>query len=181
MPSLPPPSPIYPQELDAVWQAMLSHALGFSALNAESLARIEELDCVGYPIRSLEPLLLLPNLRRLDLSGTGVSDLRPLALLPRLRELSVCYGQVSNLRPLEQIETLEMLDISYPCRPLRGWEAIGGMKSLRSLFCNHCGLRSVVPFLLLNELKLLSLSFNPIAAEEMDFLCEQLPGCQVIG
>ena len=170
--------------LNSEWQKLMVDNLElegcFSELDLEYVMTITELDLCGSGITDLSPVRQLVNLESLDISGTRITDISPILDLPVLREFSATFCCELNLEILEQMKGLEVLDLSYPKELQTRLPDFGLMKGLKEIYCNACGLKSVIPFMSGDNLEVVCAFFNPIPEEELKAYRELSPGCKVL-
>ena len=170
--------------LSKEWKEILATNLEledcFGPEDLEYLQIIEELDCSGHPIKDLSPLAYMPNLKSLDISETLVKDLTPLAYLDNLREFHATFCEFDFMTTFPPIPKLEVLDVSYTYIDLSFQEMIGSLTNLRELYCNSCGLKSILGVTKMENLSILSAYFNNIPEHEWGIVREYAPACQIL-
>ncbi|MGK7395886.1 MAG: leucine-rich repeat domain-containing protein [Candidatus Cyclobacteriaceae bacterium M3_2C_046] len=76
------------------------------------LAQITSIDISNNPqINSLEPLMVLENLKQLNCAHTGVTDLSPLRELEKLEYLNCENTSIQTLDPISYLRELKVLNI----------------------------------------------------------------------
>ncbi|MDX2247480.1 MAG: leucine-rich repeat domain-containing protein [Bacteroidia bacterium] len=172
------------ETLDNDWRELIIDQLElngcFAEADIEFVLTITELDCSGSSITDLAPVTQLTHLKSLDISNTPVTDLSPLVHLPYLRELHASFCGELDLSVLEQMPQLEVLDISYPQDLEIKLPDLSLLDNLRELYCNACGVRSVVPFIGNSRIEVICAFFNPIPKVEITAYREMMPGCKVL-
>ncbi|MEZ4777474.1 MAG: leucine-rich repeat domain-containing protein [Bacteroidia bacterium] len=172
------------EALDDDWQELIIDQLElngcFSEADIEFVLTLTELDCSRSAITDLAPIAALTQLESLDISETRISDLSPLLHLPKLKELHATFCGELNLSVLEQMPQLEVLDISYPQEMCSRLPDLSLMENLRELYCNACGLATVVPFIGNNRVEVICAFFNPIPGAEISAYREMTPGCKIL-
>lgn len=172
------------ETLDNNWQELIIDQLElkgcFSEKDIEFVLTLTELDCSRSAITDLAPIAVLTQLESLDISETKVSDLSPLLQLPNLKKLHATFCGELNLSILEKMPQLEVLDISYPYEMCSRLPDLSLMENLRELYCNACGLTTVVPFIGNSRVEVICAFFNPIPGEEVTAYRELAPRCKVL-
>ncbi|MEM9935221.1 MAG: hypothetical protein AAF824_16460 [Bacteroidota bacterium] len=152
----------------------------FGPKDLEYLLTIEELDCYGHPISDLSPLAYMPNIRSLDISETLVKDLSPIVYLNNLKELHATFCEFDYLTTLPDTPNLEVLDVSYTYIDYPIQEKIHNLTNLRELYCNSCGLKSILGVTRMENLSIISAYFNSIPEHEWGIVKEYAPTCQIL-
>jgi internalin A len=173
------------ETLSPTWQDILSEQVGqpdrHGVPDLLALTQCTELDASRVKLTHLGPLRMLPQLQVLDLSYTALSSLQGLSYCENLRELHLINLPDLDLAEVACLKRLELLDISFPERfdPFN-LALLEELPHLQELYCNHCGVDNVVPFLSMETLRVLSVNFNPIPREEVRALRDLLPKCRIL-
>ncbi|GAB4404561.1 MAG: hypothetical protein OHK0039_04820 [Bacteroidia bacterium] len=170
--------------LDTTWRELVVSHLDldgcFSEADLSYLPAIEELDCRGVALRDLTPLTRFSGLRGLNLSETPLTDLAALQHTPDLQQLDLSFGQGYDLQQLHGLHQLSVLDLSYPLQRHLHPEALAGLTSLRELYCNACGLDSLLFACQLPQLEVLAVPFNPLDSREIELFQAVNPICRLL-
>ena len=153
------------------WQRVLKDNLGEEHINCDQVENVQflsELDFQKYNVRSLQPLLFLPQIEALFMSQTEIRDPRPLMYVPNLKELHASYSVINDWRVLEYLPNLEILDLSFPRfqRKLL-LPRFDKLPNLRELYINGCNIQNLDSFQSLESLEKLSLNFTTIRKEDI--------------
>jgi Leucine-rich repeat (LRR) protein len=169
---------------NSTWQRVLMDHLGEENLGKEKIENIQflsELDFNGYHVKSIRPVMCLPQLESLFMSQTEVKDPTPLQFLPNLKTLCASYSLIKDWRVLEKVPQLEVLDLSFPrfCRKIR-LPRFEKMNNIRELYINGCNIKTMDGFSDLENLEKLSLNFNKIRPEDISRFSVRNSQCQII-
>ena len=119
----------------------------------------EDLRLVGQNISDISGIQQLPALKRVDLSVNNISNIYPLIFADcrdNITSLNLSSNMISDLTPLAMLSSIEYLDLSY-----------NQITSLQAL-------------MMLNTLRSIRITGNPLSVAEINALCFALPECQVI-
>lgn len=119
----------------------------------------EELHLVGQNISDISGIQQLPELKRVDLSVNNISNIYPFIFADcrdHITSLNLSSNMISDLTPLSMLSSIEYLDLSY-----------NQITSLQAL-------------MMLNTLRSIRITGNPLSVAEINALCFALPQCQVI-
>ena len=78
------------------------------------------------------------------------------------------------------IPKLEVLDVSYTYIDSPFQEMISSLTNLRELYCNSCGLKSILGVTKMENLSILSAYFNNIPEHEWGIVREYAPASQIL-
>lgn len=127
--------------LAAVWKGRPSLA---PLARFQALRRLA-LDARTGPLRDVDVLGRLPDLRVLWLAGFKGLDLTPLRRLPALQALELSFGsRTSDLSGLAEIPTLSFLDVNWSRRP-DALDGLGAVRSLEYLSVTACSQVTAIP------------------------------------
>ncbi len=129
------------------------------------LRELEDLELVGKT--SLEPLRMLPQLRKLDIYN-AVSDLSWLPSLTNLEELRIGPSQLGSLDPIRSLPKLRVLEIGKPENGPLDLEPLRHIRSLRSLSVT-CA-RDIEPLGALHDLQVLALPESQVDLQHLGAL-----------
>jgi Leucine-rich repeat (LRR) protein len=129
-------------------------------------------------ITSLDPLLVMSNLREVLASGTYISDLGPLAELTGLDRLAVAKTRISSLEPLASLTRLEEIDASDT--PLDSLGGLENMKSLKTLTIDRTGVGNLDPLRGVSSIKVIYCDNTKVGKADIDRFLDIHPECLVI-
>jgi internalin A len=87
------------------------------------------------PVKDLEDLELLPNLRVLCIASQQIEDISPLACLSGLYQVELRFNQVSDVSALSGLDELNMVGLNS--NPVKDISPLAACESLKSL--DLCG------------------------------------------
>lgn len=76
-----------------------------------SLGQLQELECSGANVRSLEGLGRFSSLSRVDLAGNAITDIGELKVLLELRALLLDDNRIEDVSPLYRLPELALLSL----------------------------------------------------------------------
>ena len=129
------------------------------------LAGLINVDWLGLEenaIRDLSPLKELIKLSGIGIEGNPISDVSPLSGLQSLEGIRAWNTQISDFSPLADVPRLRWLEISNN-RSLSRLSSFKGLKSLRRLEINDCGISDLSGLETLTQLTSLTLVNNLIS------------------
>ena len=113
-------------------------------------------------ITDLSPLKGLIKLNGIGIEGNPVSDVSPLANLTSLEGIRAWNTSISDFSPLANSLRLQWLEFSGD-RSMSNLTSLRGLKTLRRLEINHCGISDISGLAQLTQLQSLTLHDNLIA------------------
>ena len=113
-------------------------------------------------ITDLSPLKMLIKLNGIGIEGNPVSDVSPLASLTSLEGIRAWNTSISDFSPLAESPRLRWLEFSGN-RSMSKLTSLRGLKTLRRLEINHCGVSDISGLAQLTQLQSLTLHDNLIA------------------
>ncbi len=113
-------------------------------------------------ITNLSPLKGLRKLNGIGIEGNPVSDVSPLASLTSLEGIRAWNTSISDFSPLAESQGLRWLEFSGN-RSMSKLTSLRGLKTLRRLEINHCGISDISGLAQLTQLQSLTLHDNLIA------------------
>ena len=129
------------------------------------LAGLINVDWLGLEeneITDLSPLKELTKLNGIGIEGNPVSDVSPLANLTSLEGIRAWNTSISDFSPLANSLRLQWLEFSGD-RSMSNLTSLRGLKTLRRLEINHCGISDISGLAQLTQLQSLTLHDNLIA------------------
>ena len=129
------------------------------------LADLGNVDWLGLEeneITDLSPLRGLVKLNAIGIEGNPVSDVSPLASLTSLEGIRAWNTRISDFSPLAESPRLRWLEFSGN-RSMSKLTSLRGLKTLRRLEVNHCGISDISGLVQLTQLQSLTLHDNLIA------------------
>lgn len=129
------------------------------------LADLVNVDWLGLEeneITDLSPLRGLIKLKGIGISGNSVSNVSPLANLTSLEGIAAWNTRISDFSPLANSPSLRWLEFSGN-RSMSKLSSLRGLKTLRRLEINHCGISDISGLAQLTQLQELTLHDNLIA------------------
>ncbi len=100
----------------------------------ENIAGLKDLRCANTPIASLAPLKV-SSLISLDCSQTSVADLQPLTEAANLSLLNIEATAVKDLSPLQGLASLQVLICNST--PIGDLDALSGLATLEKVYCDN--------------------------------------------
>ena len=128
-------------------------------------------------ISDLAPLSALTNLELLVIDNNNISDVSPLSSLTGLYQLWVIRNQVKDVSPLASLTNLVILDISN--NSVANIAPLASLTRIVQLTLSSNQIEDVTPLKALARMQNLNLTRNPLTAEQVAELKDQLPGCAV--
>ena len=113
-------------------------------------------------ITDLSPLKGLVKLNGIGIEGNPISDVSPLAGLLSLEGIRAWNTSISDFSPLAESPRLRWLEFSGD-RSMSNLTSLRGLKTLRRLEINHCGVSDISGLAQLTQLQSLTLHDNLIA------------------
>ena len=129
------------------------------------LAGLTNVDWLGLEeneITDLSPLKELRKLNGIGIEGNPVSDVSPLASLRSLEGIRAWNTAISDFSPLANSPRLRWLEFSGN-RSMSKLTSLRGLKTLRRLEINHCGISDISGLAQLTQLTSLTLYDNLIS------------------
>ena len=129
------------------------------------LARLTNVGWLGLEenaITDLSPLKGLIKLNGIGIEGNPVSDVSPLASLTSLEGIRAWNTSISDFSPLAKSPRLRWLEFSGS-RSMSKLTSLTGLKTLRRLEINHCGISDISGVAQLTQLQSLTLHDNLIS------------------
>ena len=129
------------------------------------LARLTNVGWLGLEenaITDLSPLKRLIKLNGIGIEGNPVSDVSPLASLTSLEGIRAWNTSISDFSPLANSLRLRWLEFSGN-RSMSKLTSLRGLKTLRRLEINHCGISDISGVAQLTQLQSLTLHDNLIS------------------
>ena len=129
------------------------------------LAGLINVDWLGLEeneITDLSPLKDLTKLNGIGIEGNPISDVSPLAGLLSLEGIRAWNTSISDFSPLAESPRLRWLEFSGD-RSMSNLTSLRGLKTLRRLEINHCGVSDISGLAQLTQLQSLTLHDNLIA------------------
>ena len=129
------------------------------------LAGLTNVDWLGLEenaITDLSPLKGLTKLNGIGIEGNPISDVSPLAGLLSLEGIRAWNTTISDFSPLENTPSLRWLEFSGN-RSISKLTSLKGLKTLRRLEINHCGISDISGLAQLTQLTSLTLHDNLIS------------------
>ncbi len=118
-------------------------------------------DVESTPVRNLQALSELENLKELYLDNSELSDISALAGFTSLTLLSLDYNQISDISPLSQLSSLNIL--SLESNQISDISPLADLQSLNTLSLWGNQISDISPLADLHSLNSLSLSENQIS------------------
>ncbi len=141
-------------------------------LQQQELERITHLDAAGYPVRDLESIVVLRNLRTLDLSETPASSLAPLRELNGLEELRLRDAGLTSVddRDLATLSVMPVLQrlVLERNEQLRDIAGLAQFRSLRELSLRATPVRDLAPLADLTTLRILDLRETDLGGSNLN-------------
>jgi len=166
------------------WKSVLAENLElegcFTRNDIDYILTLKELDCSGSGIKDLYPLYFMPQLEYLDMSETKVTNFRPVESLSNLKSLDATFCNIRNTAAFSKFQNLEVLDISYPVSYRVDLNGLKNLSNLRELYCNGCAINSLDCVYELSNLKTLSVFFNAIEEQEIQYYRAINPSCWIL-
>ncbi|MEM6801607.1 MAG: hypothetical protein AAF696_09385 [Bacteroidota bacterium] len=169
------------EKLSNQWQDLIIRNLGLEGFfELEDLCYLEtldELDCSGVNLRSLDPLLFFPNLKKLSLCDTRIRNGQALKSLKQLDSLDMSFCSQVDLRLLNSLPNLKTLDISYVDSGLLYPELLPEMKQLNCLIATACKNLPLLKLAKIPKLKYVSMEFCYLGKAELEMFKALRPQC----
>ncbi|WP_338235951.1 hypothetical protein [Persicobacter diffluens] len=139
---------------------------------------VEELDMHGRDIMDLEPLRVLPNLKKLNFSNTGVYRLDPLADMTGLLKLDFANTKVNDLAAIKHLSQLEEIDFSGT--QVGHLDQFTGLKNLHTIKGNQTAVGDLKALTDLPDLRRVEFDNSRVEDEDVQLFLENHPDCLVI-
>lgn len=146
------------------------------ALCTEPLRMINASFCLG--VSSVLCLSAQSELWALSLLGTEVSDISPIANLCQLRWLELSKTKVIDISPLANLRELKELHISDT--RVSDVSPLANLHNLTSLRLGRTLVSDITPLAKLRGLKMLGLWKTNVPEDDIKWLKEKLPNCEII-
>ncbi|MEI6677375.1 MAG: DNA translocase FtsK [Mariniphaga sp.] len=144
------------RNLDITWKKIFKRTIDINHNpdidEIKDILNIEDIDCSGASIISLEPLQYLHNLRKLNCSNTEVVSLDRIRDLVLIDELDISNTKVKSLKPILHFSNLWVLKCNET--PIVNLQGVEGCGSLEYLYCAGTEIKDVDPLIELKNLKL---------------------------
>jgi hypothetical protein len=101
--------------LDSSWEKIFSEQLHKERIvkpDVQKIFELKEVICDNLPLKNIEPLRFLSDLKRLSISKTGIVSLEPLKNSLQLEYLNCSHNNIPSLESLSNLEKLIELNCS---------------------------------------------------------------------
>jgi Leucine-rich repeat (LRR) protein len=144
------------KKLDLTWKRIFKQAIDINHSPDEEelkeILKLEEVDCSGSSIISIEPLQYLKKLRRLNCSNTSIISLEKIGSLVLIDELDCSLTKIKSLKPISNFKNLWSLKCFKTS--LITLDGVENLTGLEYLYCSDTEIDSLEPLAGLNKLKL---------------------------
>jgi leucine-rich repeat-containing protein len=120
----------------------------------------------------------IQNLTGLDLSENPIQDISALANLTNLTSLYLHYTQIQDISLLANLTNLTSLYLSD--NQIQDISALVNLTNLTKLYLSENQIQDISVLASLINLKYLDLSENPINLQDIYWLQQKLPNCEII-
>jgi len=160
---------------------------------------IEELS-FDAPVKTLEPVLQLHQLKSLSFNGTMISDLEPLRSVTTLESLTCSHSPISNLEPLSALKRLKRLnfedtlvedlepligliglqELNLSGTPVKDLKPLKGLINLKSIECQNTDVKNLKSIEGLRGLRSLKCYNTRINSRDIESFQKSVPQCEVV-
>ena len=142
-----------------------------------NLTNLTMLDLGSNSISDISGLSNLTNLTELILLGNKISDISSLSNLTNLTELYLNGSNISDISSLSNLTNLTMLNLRY--NKISNISALSNLTNLTTLDLDENKISDISSLSNLTNLKTLNLLGNHIPYEQIEYLKNKLPNCDI--
>ena len=152
------------------------------------------------PVKTLDPVLQLRQLKILEFNGTMVNSLEPLRGITTLEALRCSHSPIASLEPISGLKKLKKLnfedtlvedlepltgligltDLNLAGTPVKDLKPLKGLLNLKALSCNNTDVKNLKPIQGLRGLRSLKCYNTKINSREVESFKKAVPQCEVV-
>lgn len=160
---------------------------------------IEELQ-FDAPVKTLEPVLPLHQLKSLSFTGTMINSLEPLRSVHTLESLRCSHSPIANLEPISNLKRLKSLnfedtlveelepllgliglnELNFSGTPVKDLKPLKGLVNLKTLECQNTGVKSLKSIEGLRGLRSLKCYNTKVNSRDIESFQKSVPQCEVV-
>ena len=181
---------------------LMSHVERGSMSDGELLHTFTRIERLSFdaPVKTLEPVLQLTELRELEFNGTMINSLEPLRNMITLETLRCSHSPIASLAALTQLRKLKKLnfedtlvedleplagllgltDLNFAGTPVKDLKPLKGLLNLRSLECQNTDVKNLKPIQGLRGLRSLKCYNTKINSRDIESFKKSVPQCEIV-
>lgn len=134
----------------------------------QKLQTLTNLSLLGKGISRLEPIAVLPQVRKLNLMANAIESVEPLR---KLKTLEILYAGGNRIKDPEPLASLPLRSLSLAQNPVQDASALKGTVQLQFLDLAYTSIKNFRGFCSLEKLRDLSLVGTAIDASTLEISC----------
>ncbi|GJM28109.1 MAG: hypothetical protein DHS20C17_07440 [Cyclobacteriaceae bacterium] len=189
--------------LSKEWRDILmSHVDRGDMTDSEVLHTFTYIEALSFdaPVKTLDPILPLHQLKSLSFNGTMINNLEPLRSVETLESLRCSHSPIANLEPISKLKRLRKLnfedtlveelepligliglnELNFSGTLVKDLKPLKGLTNLKTLECQNTNIKSLKAIEGLRGLRSLKCYNTKVKARDVENFQKAVPQCDVV-